>query len=162
MRTIKIQSISDVITNSSSEVYLIINERTIETMYEILEGFLGENAKELFKIRINSVGSLLGDDDFMRFLETEDPNIHEILEKLGPDEAIKQFKSDTLDEVLDYERLVELSGEFYFRNRYDMQVESFNDPVIEVIPLVKSERLGKIAGLLENIPFLFDHDIREG
>lgn len=162
MEIIKIQSISDVITNSSSEVYLIVNERTIETMYEILEGLLGENARELFKIRINALSSIVeySTEDFFGFVSKEDSKIYQIISKMEVDEIFRRIGDDTLGEILDYERLVELANNYYLENRSDLQQDSYVDPYIEVIPLVKTERVEGIAKMLSSLPRKFDYEIR--
>lgn len=162
MEIIKIQSISDVITNSSSETYLIVNERTIETMYEILEGFLGESARELFKIRINALSSVVeySTEDFFEFVSNEDKEMYQIISKIEVDEVFKRIGDDTIGEVLDYERLVELANNYYLENRCDLQQDSYVDPYIEVIPLVKSERVEDIAKILRSLPRKFDYEVR--
>lgn len=49
---IKIQSVSDIITNSSSEVFMIITREGIETFKEIISNLIGEDFDNRFDLEI--------------------------------------------------------------------------------------------------------------
>jgi len=76
MFTIKIQSFIGVITNSSTSVFAVATKQTVDTIREILQIFLGDNADTLFTIRLRSdqYQELLDDDEYntVQMYGTED------------------------------------------------------------------------------------------
>lgn len=178
--TIQIQSVSDVITNSSSETYLVISEDTIEQLKRITDGILGDGAHNLFNYRLNILGQLYfcGGSFIESFIESlEDwfkdhgnkyKEIYKSLKELGFLNIFASLKDFDLDkngenEVVkdcSYNKLNDILVEAYYDNSYGWQSNFSIDPLIEVIPKSNSPRLTSIAKLLSDLPNSFEHEIR--
>jgi hypothetical protein len=172
--TIQIQSISDVITNSSSETYLVISEDTIEQLKKITDGILGDGAHKLFNYRLNILGELYYcGRSFSESLEAwfEDHGYKEIyksLKEVGILNILERCKDFDLDkngedEVVkdcSYNKLNDILVEAYYDNSYGWQSNFSIDPLIEVIPKSNSPRLTSIAKVLSNLPHSFEYEIR--
>jgi hypothetical protein len=174
--TIQIQSISDVITNSSSETYLVISEDTIEQLKKITDGILGDGAHKLFNYRLNILGELYYcGRSSLESLEAwfEDhgnkyKEIYKSLKEVGILNILERCKDIDLDkngedEVVkncSYNKLNDILVEAYYDNSYGWQSNFSIDPLIEVIPKSNSSRLTSIAKVLSNLPHSFEYEIR--
>lgn len=137
----KIQSISDIITNSSSETYVVLKDDSVDIVKNI----------------INSILSLAGSEyHWNDFFEIE-----EIID--DKDWAIELYKRENWDEEFgtfvepDYEDLIEFVHILNNRNWYD------NDrPLLETslsITPIRPES-EKAAKLLKQLNYLFDFQER--
>ena len=88
---VKIQSISDIITNSSTEVFMIADESSITTIKELIDAFMGQGfADENFNVFIDYKSAIdyRGDEllDYINdMLSNNDEDIPEDLKKLPKD-----------------------------------------------------------------------------
>ena len=90
---VKIQSISDIITNSSTEVFMIADESSITTIKELIDAFMGQGfADENFNVFIDYKSAIADSyhadelfDYINDMLSNNDEDIPEDLKKLPKD-----------------------------------------------------------------------------
>lgn len=90
---IKIQSISDIITNSSTEVFMMADESSITTIKELIDTFMGQGfADENFNVFIDyksAIADNYREDELLDYindmLSNNDEDIPEDLKKLPED-----------------------------------------------------------------------------
>lgn len=149
---IKIQSISDVITNSSTEAFIVINYRDLQTIKDLVNAILKINTDfnfdDLFDARFMidcySLENILDDwDSYADFFgEVSKPNSTEELNKL----------IDTLSE----KDLIDLS-ESYNDSNWDSCTKFFSS--IEVKAKKTGNAVHEAAALaISNISYIFDVD----
>jgi len=90
---VKIQSISDIITNSSTEVFMMANESSITAIKELIDAFMGQGfADENFNVFIDYKSSIVDnyqEDKLLDYIDDKlsnnDEDISEDLKKLPKD-----------------------------------------------------------------------------
>lgn len=181
MESIYIQSISDVITNSSSEVYLCVNSETIKTLKEIVDSLLGPGSSELFKFRINILWEIIdydvdyGDnlldhilDEFEKSKEERLGLVCEKIRNYGVYEFFTEARESDSDEdfqnrvgdICSLSDLIDWTSDLYVLNPEGLFDGIDLNPVLEVIPINPSPKLIEMAKVINSIPYRFNYEVR--
>lgn len=145
---IKIQSIVDIITNSSTEVFTVANETTIKHVYSLLQEFFEEDVHNLFNVSIKY-------DDYelcmlyADYLIDETDNGYDILSDMGHDNVYGLSK----DQITDlYDKIIkdnEYSGVLSMEQFLNDTI--FMEKLIKIDLLVEGEKEKRIAEKVSNI-----------
>lgn len=148
---IKIQSISDIITNSSTEVFTIYTTRNKDDIKNLVNAILAINSKYTF------------DDLFTIHMEI-DPYIADVIydnyEEISTkfkdsDEFIKYLETLSDKDLRPYEQMIYELWEYSSRPLYSGIYIELKEG------LTGSETLSKAITAINNIAFIFEHDYGE-
>lgn len=150
---INIQSISDVITNSSTEIYTVYTKDDIKTIKRVVDALLAVNGDSTFD-DLFDIGLIINDSVFEYLwydsseLQEEYPNkeeFYEYLETCDNQEDLDRFEDIWYDTCWDY------SISFY--DGYSVTLK----PGIE-----KTEKLEQAIGAIQTLDSIFDHGVYYG
>lgn len=147
---IKIQSITDVITNSSTSVFTIYTKNDIKTIKSIVNALLAVNGNstfdDLFDIELlisDSVFEELWDDSIE--LQKEYPN---------EDDFNKYLKTCTNQNDLDR------FEDIWYDTRYEFYVSFYDGYKVTLKPgIEKTEKLEQAISAIQTLDNIFDHEI---
>ena len=148
---INIQSISDIITNSSTEVYTIYSIRDKQTIKEIVNALLSVNGDLRFDDLFN-IGMMVS-EWAAETLWNESPDIQEQFPTLN--DFDKYLATLTDDELENYADKYENLDIWYARPFYDGYFVSVKDDVEQTPVLERAIRA------IHNFDSLFEHEVFE-
>ena len=148
---INIQSISDIITNSSTEVYTIYSIRDKQTIKEIVNALLSVNGDLRFDDLFN-IGMMVS-EWAAETLWNESPDIQEQFPTLN--DFDKYLATLTDDELENYADKYENLDIWYARPFYDGYFVSVKDDV-EQTPILE-----RAIRAIHSFDSLFEHDVFE-
>lgn len=148
---LKIQSISDVITNSSTEIYTIYTKNDIETIKKIVNALLAVNGDSTF------------DDLFYIELLINDS----VFEYLWEDSAELQEQYPNSDDFYDYlEKLTDeseldrLEDIWYDTHSWSCYMSFYDGYVVSIKPEIeKTEKLEKAMQAIQVLDSIFSHEV---
>lgn len=151
---IKVQSISDVITNSSTEIYTIYTKNDVKTIKEIVNALLAVNGDstfdDLFEIELlinDSVFEYLWDDS--QAIQEEYPDKNKFYEYL---ENCKD--PDELDRFEDI---------WYDIHSYDWCASFYDGYSVTLKPgIEKTEKLEQAIKAIHTLDCIFSHEVSYG
>lgn len=148
---IKIQSISDIITNSSTEVFTIYCTRNKEDIKDLVNAILAINSDytfdDLFTIHME-IDSYIADVIY--------DNYEEISEKFNnSDEFIKYLETLSDKDLRPYEQMIYELWDYSSRPLYSGIYITLKEGLIE------TKTLSNAIIAINNIAFIFEHDYGE-
>ena len=162
---IKIQSFSDVITNSSSSVFVVYTESNIKSIKDVVNAILAIDSNYTFDDLFNISMSI----NINVLLSTEElpEEFKELGEIVDDDNLTWSQATKKLTEVINsYDsekknRLSELLWSYVDENDYDSCVRSPYDGII-ITPKNDNDVVGRAAAAIERISDIFDIDFCYG
>lgn len=150
---INIQSISDIITNSSTEVYTIYTKNDIKTIKNIVNSLLAVNGDSTFddlfdiKLIINDyVFEYLWDDS--EELQKEYPNEDDFYKYL-----------ETCDNQNDLDRFEDI----WYDTRWEYYISFYGGYNVTLKPgIEKTEKLEQAINAIQTLDSIFDHEVSYG
>lgn len=150
---ITIQSISDIITNSSTEVYTIYTKNDIKTIKSIVDALLSVNGDltfdDLFDIKLfinDSVFEYLWEDSSE--LQQEYPNSEDFYKYL-----------ETCENQKDLDRFEDL----WYDTRWDCYSSFYDGYSVTLKPgIEKTEKLEQAIKAIHTLDSIFDHEVSYG
>lgn len=150
---ITIQSISDVITNSSTEIYTVYTKNDIKTIKRVVDALLAVNGDstfdDLFDIKLfinDSVFEYLWDDS--PELQEEYPNKDKFCEYL-----------ETCDNQEDLDRFEDI----WYDTRWDYYHSFYDGYSVTLKPgIEETEKLKQAIGAIQTLDSIFDHEVYYG
>lgn len=158
MRIAKIQSISDLITNSSTEAFVVYDKGNVEDIKNLVDSILSliDSSKtfdDYFTIEM-----LINYDDiqwiFDRYYESDEcyEDVPELktYSKLEGEEATKFIESlpvERLDEIVDWANDDNLYRRYQLYEGFVVNAKDENDPIVK-----------KVACVINNVDNIFDVD----
>ena len=150
---IKVQSISDVITNSSTEVFIVYDSSNIESIKQVINAILSIDGHytfdDLFTIKMNVAEYVI--DDMYKDWEGFFPN------KPRP-ESIKEFDefiNSLPQEELDKYAIIWESGQTYYWESYPFY-EGYSVSIKEGVE--KTDKLQKAVDAIRSLDSIFSLD----
>lgn len=147
---IKIQSISDVITNSSTEIYTIYTKNDIKTIKRVVDALLAVNGDSTFD-DLFDIGLIISDYVFEDLwdvspeLQEEYPNKEEFYEYL-----------ETCDNQEDLDRFEDI----WYDTRWDYSISFYDGYSVTLKPgIEKTEKLEQAIGAIQTLDRIFDHEV---
>lgn len=150
---ITIQSISDIITNSSTEVYTIYTKNDIKTIKSIVNALLAVNGDltfdDLFDIE------LLINDSVFEYLWNDSTE----LQKEYPNEDDFNKYLETCTNQKDLDRFEDI----WYDNRCDWYVSFYDGYSVTLKPgIEKTEKLEQAISAIHTLDSIFDHEVSYG
>lgn len=150
---ITIQSISDIITNSSTEVYTIYTKNDIKTIKSIVNALLAVNGDltfdDLFDIE------LLINDSVFEYLWNDSVE----LQKEYPNEDDFNKYLETCTNQKDLDRFEDI----WYDNRCDWYVSFYDGYSVTLKPgIEKTEKLEQAISAIHTLDSIFDHEVSYG
>lgn len=150
---ITIQSISDIITNSSTEVYTIYTKNDIKTIKSIVDALLAVNGDltfdDLFDIKLfinDSVFEYLWEDSSE--LQQEYPNSEDFYKYL-----------ETCENQKDLDRFESI----WYDTRWDCYISFYDGYSVTLKPgIEKTEKLEQAIRAIHTLDSIFDHEVSYG
>lgn len=150
---IKIQSVSDIITNSSTEVYTIYTKNDIKTIKSIVDALLAVNGDltfdDLFDIKLfinTAVFEYLWEDSLE--LQQEYPNAKDFYKYL-----------ETCENQKDLDRFENI----WYSTRWDYYISFYDGYSVTLKPgIEKTEKLEQAIKAIHTLDRIFDHEISYG
>ena len=163
---IKIQSISDIITNSSTEVFIVYTENNIKSIKDIVNAILAIDSKytfdDLFDISMSINIDLLED---CKELEEEFKELIDLFEDNSLSLKQTMFKVNKLVNSYDSEkkkRLSDILWSYIDKNDYESCIKSPYDGIIITPKDENNELVSKAAIAISNLSDIFDIDFCYG
>jgi len=179
---IKVQSVGDIITNSSTEVFTIIDEDVIKDIMKVVEVLAGPEYvdKFVYKLdyiemiteRFDEIGQMLIDSGAELEVDPEgdwdfvEPYVYRIIKSVIDEDIIKwHYDHGVPEELKDAEPLDESLAEVIKENIYKC-CEDANEnhewkqyPSLMIVPKDPSDKkLVEMAKTLEHLPFIANHE----
>ena len=150
---IKIQSMVDVITNSSTEVYTIYTKNDIKTIKSIVNALLAVNGDltfdDLFDIE------LLINDSVFEYLWNDSPE----LQKEYPNEDDFNKYLETCTNQKDLDRFEDI----WYDTRCDCYISFYDGYSVTLKPgIEKTEKLKQAIKAIHTLDNIFDHEVSYG
>ena len=151
---IKIQSITDVITNSSTEIYTIYTKNDIATIKKIVNALLSVNGDstfdDLFEIE------LLINDSVFEYLWEDSKEIQEQYPN-------RDDFYDYLEELNDEAELDRLEDIWYDTHCWDCYMSFYDGYSVSIKPEIeKTEKLEKAMQAIQALDSIFSHEVSYG
>ena len=163
---IKIQSISDIITNSSTEVFIVYTENNIKSIKDIVNAILAIDSEytfdDLFDISMSINIDLLED---CKELEEEFKELIDLFEDNSLSLKQTMFKVNKLVNSYDSEkkkRLSDILWSYIDKNDYESCIKSPYDGIIITPKDENNELVSKAAIAISNLSDIFDIDFCYG
>lgn len=150
---ITIQSISDIITNSSTEVYTIYTKNDIKTIKSIVNALLAVNGDltfdDLFDIE------LLINDSVFEYLWNDSTE----LQKEYPNEDDFNKYLETCTNQKDLDRFEDI----WYDTRWDCYISFYDGYSVTLKPgIEKTEKLEQAIRAIHTLDSIFDHEVSYG
>lgn len=150
---ITIQSISDIITNSSTEVYTIYTKNDIKTIKSIVNALLAVNGDltfdDLFDIE------LLINDSVFEYLWNDSTE----LQKEYPNEDDFNKYLETCTNQKDLDRFEDI----WYDTRWDCYISFYDGYSVTLKPgIEKTEKLEQAIKAIHTLDSIFDHEVSYG
>lgn len=150
MKNIKIQSMTDVITNSSTSVFCIYAEHNINTIKKLVNSILAISGEytfdDLFEIKLDynyyAIHEFITDDNYKEMEGLSDNELEKYLDAL-PKAELKSIIDDF--------------NEFYLWEKYQF----YDGLLVKVKSGVNSDKAKQAAKLIGQIDSIFDLDYSE-
>ena len=148
---LKIQSISDVITNSSTEIYTIYTKNDIETIKNIVNALLAVNGDSTFDDLFNI--ELLINDSVFEYLWEDSQEIQEQYPN-------RDDFYDYLEKLDDESELDRLEDIWYDTHSWSCYMSFYDGYVVSIKPEIeKTEKLEKAMQAIQTLNSIFSHEI---
>lgn len=148
---LKIQSISDVITNSSTEIYTIYTKNDIETIKKIVNALLAVNGDSTFDDLFNI--ELLINDSVFEYMWEDSQEIQE--EYPNRDDFY-----DYLEKLTDESELDRFEDIWYDTHSWSCYMSFYDGYVVSIKPEIeKTEKLEKAMQAIQALDSIFSHEI---
>lgn len=163
---IKIQSFSDVITNSSSSVFIVYTENNIKSIKDVVNAILAIDSEytfdDLFDISMSINTDLLED---YKGLEEEFKELIDLFDDNSLSWKQTMFKVNKLVNSYDSEkkkRLSDILWSYIDKNDYESCIKSPYDGIIITPKDENNELVSKAAIAISNLSDIFDIDFCYG
>ena len=148
---LKIQSISDVITNSSTEIYTIYTKNDIETIKNIVNALLAVNGDSTFDDLFNI--ELLINDSVFEYLWEDSKEIQEQY----PNRDDFYDYLETLNDESELDRLEDI---WYDTHSWSCYMSFYDGYAVSIKPEIeKTEKLEKAMQAIQALDSIFSHEI---
>ena len=148
---LKIQSISDVITNSSTEIYTIYTKNDIETIKNIVNALLAVNGDSTFDDLFNI--ELLINDSVFEYLWEDSTEIQEQYPN-------RDDFYDYLEKLTDESELDRLEDIWYDTHSWSCYMSFYDGYVVSIKPEIeKTEKLEKAMQAIQTLDSIFTHEV---
>lgn len=148
---LKIQSISDVITNSSTEIYTIYTKNDIETIKNIVNALLAVNGDSTFDDLFNI--ELLINDSVFEYLWEDSTEIQEQYPN-------RDDFYDYLEKLTDESELDRLEDIWYDTHSWNCYMSFYDGYVVSIKPEIeKTEKLEKAMQAIQALDSIFSHEV---
>ena len=148
---LKIQSISDVITNSSTEIYTIYTKNDIETIKKIVNALLAVNGDSTFDDLFNI--ELLINDSVFEYLWEDSQEIQEQYPN-------RDDFYDYLEKLTDESELDRLEDIWYDTHSWSCYMSFYDGYVVSIKPEIeKTEKLEKAMQAIQTLDSIFSHEV---
>lgn len=150
---ITIQSISDIITNSSTEVYTIYTKNDVKTIKSIVNALLAVNGDltfdDLFDIE------LIINDSVFEYLWNDSPE----LQKEYPNEDDFNKYLETCTNQKDLDRFEDI----WYDTRWDYYISFYDGYSVTLKPgIEETEKLKQAISAIHTLDSIFDHEVSYG
>ena len=163
---IKIQSFSDVITNSSTEVFIVYTENNIKSIKDVVNAILAIDSKYTFDDLFNISMSI--NTDLLEDCEEFEEEFKELID-LFDDNSLSwkqtMFKVNELVNSYDSEkkkRLSDILWSYVDKNDYESCIKSPYNGIIITPKDENNELVSKAAIAISNLSDIFDIDFCYG
>lgn len=150
---ITIQSISDIITNSSTEVYTIYTKNDIKTIKSIVNALLAVNGDSTFDDLFNI--ELLINDSVFEYLWNDSTELQQ--EYPNEDDFNKYLETCTNQKDLDR------FEDIWYDTRWDSYISFYDGYSVTLKPgIEKTEKLEQAISAIHTLDSIFDHEVSYG
>jgi hypothetical protein len=148
---LKIQSISDVITNSSTEIYTIYTKNDIATIKNIVNALLAVNGDSTFDDLFDI--ELLINDSVFEYLWEDSAELQE--QYPNSDDFY-----DYLEKLTDESELDRLEDIWYDTHSWSCYMSFYDGYVVSIKPEIeKTEKLEKAMQAIQTLDNIFSHEV---
>lgn len=148
---LKIQSISDVITNSSTEIYTIYTKNDIETIKNIVNALLAVNGDSTFDDLFNI--ELLINDSVFEYLWEDSTEIQEQYPN-------RNDFYDYLEKLTDESELDRLEDIWYDTHSWSCYMSFYDGYAVSIKPEIeKTDKLEKAMQAIQALDSIFSHEV---
>ena len=148
---LKIQSISDVITNSSTEIYTIYTKNDIATIKNIVNALLAVNGDSTFDDLFDI--ELLINDSVFEYLWEDSSELQE--QYPNSDDFY-----DYLEKLTDESELDRLEDIWYDTHTWNCYMSFYDGYVVSIKPEIeKTEKLEKAMQAIQALDSIFSHEV---
>lgn len=150
---ITIQSISDIITNSSTEVYTIYTKNDIKTIKSIVNALLAVNGDSTFDDLFDI--ELLINDSVFEYLWNDSTELQQ--EYPSEDDFNKYLETCTNQKDLDRFESI------WYDTRWDYYISFYDGYSVTLKPgIEKTEKLEQAISAIHTLDSIFDHEVSYG
>ena len=147
---ITIQSISDIITNSSTEVYTIYTKNDIKTIKSIVDALLAVNGDSTFDDLFDI--ELLINDSVFEYLWNDSTE----LQQEYPNEEDFNKYLETCTNQKDLDRFESI----WYDTRWDYYISFYDGYSVTLKPgIEKTEKLEQAISAIHTLDSIFDHEV---
>lgn len=150
---ITIQSISDIITNSSTEVYTIYTKNDIKTIKSIVNALLAVNGDSTFDDLFDI--ELIINDSVFEYLWNDSTELQK--EYPNEDDFIEYLETCTNQEDLDR------FEDIWYDTRWEYYISFYDGYSVTLKPgIEKTEKLEQAISAIQTLDSIFNHEVSYG